>query len=152
MSEVSLTESIWEGEVVAAIQQLNRRTDVGTGNIAASILLRTKYWVSPIIADILKSGKYNNKLDTGRIQRIVTFLHKNKGPLNRDDKRPITLRDLIYKICAFIVGNRLTPMANLLTDEKKTAYESNRSTLDAISLIELCRVPKKQINSPSLPS
>ena len=70
------------------------------------------------------------------IQCIVAFIRKNKDPINLDDYRPVALLNAIYKIWACVVGNRLTPLLNLLTDEAQTAYKPRRSEIGAISQIE----------------
>ena len=67
---------------------------------------------------------------------IATFLRRNKGPLNLDNYRPIAQHSMIYKIRECALGNRLTPLLNLLTDEEKAAYKTNRSTVDVVALIE----------------
>ena len=116
--EISLTEPIWEGEVITVLEQHNRGGSVGADNIDAGILLRNKEWLSPLFADALKAGKYNNMANAEWIHRIATFLRKNKDPLNIDNYRPISPINVIYEILACIFGNRLTTLINLLTDEE----------------------------------
>ena len=50
--------------------------------------------------------------------------------------RPITLLNSIYKIRGDIITNRLTPIMNMLTDERQHAYESNKSTIDVVRNIK----------------
>ena len=70
------------------------------------------------------------------LQCIVTFIRKNKDPLNLENYRTIALLDMIYKIWASVCGNILTPLLNLLTDEARTAYKPNRSTLGGLPHVE----------------
>ena len=50
--------------------------------------------------------------------------------------RPITLLNMIYKIWATILSNRLATILNLLTSETQTAYKNSRSTLDVLSILQ----------------
>ena len=59
---------------------------------------------------------------------------KDKTTLN--NFRPITLLNIVYKIWAIVITNRLTPYMNLLTQETQSAYETGRSTIDILSLIQ----------------
>ena len=52
-----------------------------------------------------------------------------------DNYRPITLINIIYKIWATIMPNRLNPILNLLTEDNQYAYKQKRSTIDVLALI-----------------
>ena len=74
-------------------------------------------------------------MNTGRPRRSVTILRKNKDPTHPDNYRPIALLNMIWRKCDFILGNRMGPLLNLLTDEEQDAYRPNISTHGALSLI-----------------
>ena len=60
---------------------------------------------------------------------------QNKDRTKINNFRPITLINMVYKIWALLMTNRITPYAGLLTRETQTAYKTGRSTLDILSLI-----------------
>ena len=81
------------GGIRNVIAQLNRRWEVGSGNIAAEIMRGE--WVAPLITDITNSGKYNNKANNEWIQGIATLLSRSKDPLKLGNYRFITLLNMI---------------------------------------------------------
>ena len=60
------------------------------------------------------------------------YIYKSKIKTLLINFRPIALLNSIYKIRATITTNRSTPITNMLTDERKHAYKSNKSTIDVI--------------------
>ena len=67
----------------------------------------------------------------------MTFLPKqNKDRAKINNFRPITLINIIYKIWAIIMTNRISPYMSLLTRVTQKAYKTGRSTLDILSLVQ----------------
>jgi len=69
-------------------------------------------------------------------QGIITYIYKAKERNMLKNYRPITLLNMVYKIRAIILSNRLTPILNLLTSESQTEYKNSRSTLGVLSLLQ----------------
>ena len=70
----------------------------------------------------------------GWLGGVMTFLHKKKARGDLDNYRPIALINMIYKIWATIMSQRLNPILNLLTDDDQYAYKSKRSTIDILAI------------------
>ena len=63
---------------------------------------------------------------------IIIYIFKNGLGALLINSRLIALLSSIYKIWGTIITNRLTPIMNMLTDERQHAYQSNKSTIDFI--------------------
>ena len=61
---------------------------------------------------------------------------RKKGESTIKNFRPVTLLNIIYKLWAIIITNRLAPYMNILTKETLTAYKTGRPTIDILSLAQ----------------
>ena len=68
----------------------------------------------------------NNAMPKEWLTGVMTFIHKKNAVGNLDNYRPITLINIIYKIWASIMNERLIPVLNLLTSENQYAYKNKK--------------------------
>ena len=79
--------------------------------------------------------KFTEKIPKKWLQGIITFIYKNKDKHDLNNYRPITITNIIYKIWATTITNRMKPYLNILTSELQTAYKDGRSTIDVLYLL-----------------
>ena len=82
------------------------------------------------IKNIFEEIHDGDMIRSWKIGIIVYIKSKIKTPLI--NFRPITLLNIIYKLRATTIANRITPIMPMLTDERQHAYKSNRSTIDVV--------------------
>ena len=65
------------------------------------------------------------------------YFHFQKKNDKRDlnNFRPVTITNIVYKIWATVLTNRLKPYMNYLTNEFQNAYKVGRSTIDVLYLL-----------------
>ena len=63
----------------------------------------------------------------------IYFQKNDKYDIN--NYRPITITNIVYKIWAAVISNRLKPYMNILTNELQSAYKTGRSTIDVLYLL-----------------
>ena len=79
--------------------------------------------------------KFTGKLPRNWLQGIITFIFENKDKYDINNYRPITITNIIYKIWATTITNRLKTYLNFLTSEVQAAYKDSRSTIDVLCLM-----------------
>ena len=89
----------------------------------------------PIVIDLIEITRKDNKLPKEWLSGTTVFLFKKKDPKKLDNYRPVTLLNIIYKIWAIVITNRISPLMNHITSEMQTAYKKGRSTLDVLALV-----------------
>ena len=136
-TEQYLINKISTSEIKQAISQLSNRKSVGKDGITAEVVKENEEWITPMIEIILHNCQITHSMPKQWLHGVMAFIpkgKKDKSSLN--NFRPITLIQIIYKIWAIILTNRITPYMSLLTNETQTAYKTGRSTIDILSLIQ----------------
>ena len=77
-----------------------------------------------------------NEQTNGWKDGIIICFFKKGDKRNINNYRPITPPPTIYKIWTAILGNRLAPILNILTNEQQFAYKTNKSTMGVIYTIK----------------
>ena len=134
--ENKLTDAFSQTEVYSAINALNNHKAVGTDRTSGEIWKKNVDWLATFATHLLNQCAEIYWMPQTWKQGIITYIYKAKGRNMLKNYRPITLLNMIYKIWATILSNRLTPVLNLLTSESQTAYKNSRSTLDVLSLLQ----------------
>ena len=134
--ENKLTDKFNHIEVHRAINALNNRKAVGTDRTSGEIWKKNVDWLATFATHLLNQCAELFWMPHTWKQGIITYIYKAKERNMLKNYRPITLLNMIYKIWAAIMSNRLTPILNLLTSESQTAYKDSRSTLDFLSLLQ----------------
>merc|ERR1712112_477018 len=130
------TDAFSQTEVRSAIKALNNRKAVGTDRTSGEIWKGNIDWPATFATHLLSRCAELYWMPQTWKQGIITYIYKAKERNILKNYRPITLLNMIYKIWATILSNRLTPIPNLLTSESQTAYKNSRSTLDVLSLLQ----------------
>jgi len=131
-----LSREIQKEEIKKAIASLKNGKSFGVDAVPGEIYKYNETVMTDILYEIYKEI-YNEKTEMGEMNEgPIVLLHKNGEKTKTDNYRPITLVNVIYKIIAIIITRRIAPIMNILTDEKQTAYKSNRATTDILSIIE----------------
>ena len=65
----------------------------------------------------------------------MTFLYKENERQDIQNYGPIALLNVIYKIWAMVITETLSIITNMVTTELQIAYESGKSTLDILSVL-----------------
>ena len=136
-TEQTTIQKITIREKTQAIKSLHNRKSVGKDGITAEVIKQNQHWLIPQIQIILHNCQQNYQMPKQWLKGVMTFIPKQqKDKTQITNFRPITLINIIYKIWAIIMTNRITPYMGLLTRETQTAYKTGRSTLDILSLIQ----------------
>ena len=131
-----LERGIQKEEIRKAIASLKNGKSFGKDAIPGEIYKNNTETMTDILYEIF-TEIYNNDTEIEDLNEGLIVLLRKKGEKTKTDNyRPITLVNVIYKILAIIITRRIAPIMNILTDEKQTAYKSNRATTDVLSIIE----------------
>ena len=131
MVRAKISNAFSEGEINEALRsQKKDNKSVGMDQIPSGIfkIFRIKQ------IGILKRIQRNTRWRYDKLMEdwVIVYIYKSKTETILRNFRPITLLNSIYKIWATIVANRITPIMNMLTDERQHDYKSNKSTIDVI--------------------
>ena len=117
------------------IINLKKNKSVGSDDIAAETFIRNYKWLSNVLVHIFNTMKFTGKIPKQWLNGIITFIYKNKDKYDINNYRPITITNIIYKIWATVLTNKIKPYLNFLTSEQQNAYKDGRSTIDVLYLL-----------------
>ena len=123
-----------ENEIQFAIQKLRNRKTVGPDEITDGIIKINEEWLSPTLKQLRNTCRDKNAMPRGWLEVITPSYIKNETG-DHNNYRPITLINVIYNLRATIMSNRLRPLLNLITQDSQYTYKKQKSTIDALALI-----------------
>ena len=88
-----------------------------------------------MLVRIFNAMKFTGRIPKKRLQGIITFIFKNNDKRDINNYRPITITNIIYKIRAATITDRIKTYLNFLTSEVQTAYKDGISTVDVLYLL-----------------
>ncbi|XP_075665270.1 uncharacterized protein LOC142634918 [Castanea sativa] len=119
-------------EIYVALHQMDSNTSPGPDGFPP--LFYKKFWnkvggeVSKAVLSVLNSGNIPNKLN----HTFLTLIPKIHSPRKVSDFRPISLSNVLYKIIAKVLANRLKPLLPHLIFETQGVFLSERIITDNI--------------------
>lgn len=111
-------------EVQFALKQMDSDTAPGPDGLPP--IFYKKFWskvghdISEAVLPVLNSGTIPNDLN----HTFLTFIPKIHSPRRVIDFRPISLCNVLYKLVAKVLTNRLKPLLPKLISEKHSAFMS----------------------------
>ena len=119
-------------EIEAALNQMESATALGPDGLPP--LFYMQYWskvgveVSNAMLAVLNSGKIPENLN----HIFLILIPKKQSPRRVVDFRPISLSNVLYKLIAKVLANRLKPLLPHLIFEFQSAFMSERIITDNI--------------------
>lgn len=113
-------------EVLVALNQM--MLDIALGPDGLPPLFYKKFWgkiggeVSEAILSVLNSGMVPENFN----QTFISLIQKIKSPKKVSNFRPISLSNVLYKLIAKVLANRLKPVLPNLISETQCAFMSKR--------------------------
>ena len=133
-----MKEDFTEIEVQNAVQKLKNNKSAGPDNIYAEQLKHSPTIVYSKIAqmfnEIAKTGKFPDEISEGF---LIPLQKSGKKKGLEENLRPIILLNIIRKILAIIMMNRLSNKLNEHIPATQSAYRAGRSTTENIQAIKL---------------
>ena len=86
--------------------------------------------VSEVVLSVLNSGMIPVNLN----HTCISLIPKIKSPKKVFDFRPISLSNVLYKLIAKVLANRLKPLLSNLISETQSAFMSERLIIDNIPI------------------
>lgn len=80
--------------------------------------------------DFITEGKLPQNLN----QTQLVLIPKKANPINMGDLRPIALCNVIYKVVAKVMANRMKPLLKFIISENQSAFVPNRLITDNIMI------------------
>ena len=119
-------------EFTKAVHQMHLDTSPRPDGFNPAFIQR--FWAL-IGANIFQSG--TNWLNQGEfpktlIATIIALIPKNANPIYMKDLRPIALCNVLYKIIAKVLANRLKIILPVLIDEEQSAFVPGRAITDYV--------------------
>ena len=123
-------------EINHALNQLKKGKSPGPDNIVSEHLRAggptLHRWLKVFVNKVFRSRSIPHNLNSSE---IIT-LYKKGDPLNCENYRPISLLSHIYKLLTQIIYNRIKNKLTNCLLEYQAAYQSNRSTIEQIQIIQ----------------
>ena len=115
----------------------NKQTsNTESGEITGEIIKQNKDWVKKAIHIMLQKMEERGRMHRKWVSGTMTYIYKGKKDQTEiQNYRPITLLNIIYKIWAIIMTEKLAVVMNVVTTELQTSYKKGRSTLDILTII-----------------
>ena len=119
-------------KVQFALKQMD--SDTAPGRDGLPPMFYKKFWskighdISGAILAVLNSGTIPNDLN----HTFITLIPKIHSPRRVTEFRPISLSNVLYKLVAKVLANRLKPLLPKLISEKQSAFMSERLITDNI--------------------
>lgn len=93
-----------------------------------------------VVEDSRLKGLIPEKLNSN----FITLISKKDKPGSFNDFRPISLRNLVYKLISKIILNRIKPFLDSGLSKEQFGFLSNRQILDAVGVAQECLHSIKQ--------
>ena len=123
-------------EINHALNQLKKGKSPGPDNIFSEHLRAggptLHRWLKVFVNKVFRSRSIPHNLNSSE---IIT-LYKKGDSLNCENYRPISLLSHIYKLLTQIIYNRIKDKLTNCLPEYQAAYQSNRSTIEQIQIIQ----------------
>ena len=119
-------------KVQFALKQMD--SDTAPGRDGLPPMFYKKFWskighdISGAILAVLNSSTIPNDLN----HTFITLIPKIHSPRRVTEFRPISLSNVLYKLVAKVLANRLKPLLPKLISEKQSAFMSERLITDNI--------------------
>ena len=119
-------------KVQFALKQMD--SDTAPGRDGLPPMFYKKFWskighdISGAILAVLNSSTIPNDLN----HTFITLIPKIHSPRRVTEFRPISLSNVLYKLVAKVLANRLKPLLPKLISEKHSAFMSERLITDNI--------------------
>ena len=95
------------------------------------------YWseIGEIITQYINDAYNSGKLFITQRRGVLTLIPKSGDQKNLRNKRPICLLDIVYKIIAKVIANRLSAVINKIVHTDQTGFIKRRSIQDNLRTI-----------------
>ncbi len=84
------------------------------------------------IFDVVEDSRKNKTVLKALNTSFISFIPKKENSMTPDRFRPITLRNVVYKIISKIIASKLKPLLPTLVSEEKNGYVEGRQILNNI--------------------
>jgi len=119
-----MEKEITEEEIEKAINKLATRKATGDDEITGEIIKQNKDWIKKVIRKMIQRMEEGGRMNRKWVSGTMTFIYKGKkDQMEIKNYRPITLLNIIYKIWAIVMTEKLAVIMNIITTEQQTAYK-----------------------------
>ena len=121
-----------EAEVQLVLKQMDANTAPGSDGLPP--LFYKQFWgkigqeVTKAVLSVLNIGNIPTNLN----HTFITLIPKVQSPVKVSEFRPISLSNVLYKLIAEVLANRLKPLLPKLISETQSAFMSERLITDNI--------------------
>jgi hypothetical protein len=133
MNEELLKEFTME-EVDAALSQMHPLKSPGPDGFSACFYQRSwdtvRMEVGKAVLDFVNFGNFDHSINTTHI----VLIPKKKNPSRVTDYRPISLCNVLYKLMAKVLANRMKHVLNLIISPHQSAFLPGRLIMDNVTV------------------
>jgi exonuclease III len=133
MNEELLKEFTME-EVDAALSQMHPLKSPGPDGFSACFYQRSwdtvRMEVGKAVLDFVNFGNFDHSINTTHI----VLIPKKKNPSRVTDYRPISLCNVLYKLMAKVLANRMKHVLNLIISPHQSAFLPGRLITDNVTV------------------
>jgi hypothetical protein len=131
--KVNVMKEITEADVMSAISSGNSAKAPGPDGLGYSAYKPFADVLAKPLARLFNRFLQGDDLPEHMKRGIITILYKGKGDVRRiENRRPITLLDVDYKIFSTIIASRLQEVAKLLISQPQNGFIRGRWILDNV--------------------
>jgi len=139
-------------EVLKTIDSTNGDKSPGPDGLSGWFYKTHKLLVAPILLDMFNDFIQGNPIPSEMKKGIITTIFKKGDPLDLNNRRPITLLNVDYKIFSKLLTNRIKAFLPSLISNHQQGFVPRRLLFDNIilldSVFQLCKTDA--ISSPIL--
>lgn len=146
---IRLTEDISEAEIWAALNNIGDNKSPGPDGFSAKFFKSAWPVVGSSVTAAIQEFFMNSILLKQINHAVIALIPKTSHAAEVGDFRPIACCNVIYKIIAKILANRIRPLLDSLVDRAQSAFIPGRHMVDNIHLMqELLRGYNRKRSSP----
>ena len=131
-----------------ALARMARNKTAGISGFSAEFY--SFFWndMGSMIVEYINYAKQTGELFVTHRRGLLTLIPKKGCQMSLTNKRPICLLDVLYKLIAKVIANRLLSVAGKLVNNDQTGFMKGRYIGENIRLIsdtiEYCKIDKKE--------
>ncbi|CAL1409320.1 unnamed protein product [Linum trigynum] len=125
-------------EVVGALKQMGRRKAPGVDGLSAFFF--RKYWdiIGDTVVQTVTAIIEKEEMPMGLNHTLIALIPKVKQPKYPKEFRPISLCNILYKIAAKVLANRLKLLLNKVISQEHSAFVPGRFITDNVMVAFEC--------------